>query len=296
MTLDDDTLDELTAEAINIARSAGQRILEIYDTAFEVTEKADETPLTNADLAANQLIIDALSALTPDIPILTEESADIPFSERHRWRLYWLVDPLDGTREFIKRNGEFSVNIALIRYRSPIIGVVYAPVMDLMYYARHHAGAWKQRGTEPPVQIRVRSAPDDDHITVARSRAPKTGPKLESFLRKLGVHREVSMGSALKSCLVAEGLADVYARLGPTSEWDTGAAQCIVEEAGGRIVDTRRRNLRYNTKDSLLNPHFLVFGDNDRDWVKYLEADSVEDSTVVIPASQLANGDPSLSQ
>ena len=279
MTLDDDTLDHLTAEVIDVARAAGQRILEIYDTPFEITEKADETPLTTADLAANQLIVDALYALTPETPILTEESADIPFSERHRWHTYWLVDPLDGTREFIKKNGEFSVNIALICHRIPVIGVVYAPVMDLLYFARRHAGAWKQRGPEPPVQIRVRPVPDDNHITVARSRAPKTGPKLKSFLAKLGMHREVSMGSALKSCLVAEGLADVYARLGPTSEWDTGAAQCIVEEAGGRIVDTHLcRNLRYNTKDSLLNPHFLVFGDNNRDWLKYLH-DS-ESSTV----------------
>lgn len=266
--LDELDLNSLTLEVIALAKQAGEQIMSVYQGDFKVEEKADNTPLTTADLAAHNLIVKGLGELPINIPILSEESASIPFNERTGWETYWLVDPLDGTREFIKRNGEFSVNIALIHNRLPVIGVVYAPVMDLLYYARRGSGAWKQRGHELPTKIHVRNAPKN--VTVARSRAPGTGPMLRSFLDNLGQHREVSMGSALKSCLVAEGIADIYARLGPTSEWDTGAAQCIVEEAGGHIVDTNDNDLRYNTKESLLNPHFLVYGDDSKDWIQYL--------------------------
>ena len=260
-------------EVVAISRLAGRRILELYESDVTVTSKDDETPLTNADLAANELIVESLARLEPTIPILTEESCGIPFAERHEWQTYWLVDPLDGTREFIKRNGEFSVNIALIHKGVSYLGVVHAPVLDVTYWATRGHGAWKQEADQEPVRIKVRTAPKKG-VTVARSRAPLTGGLLNRFLDKLGEYKEVAMGSALKSCLVAEGRADVYARLGPTSEWDTGAAQCIVEEAGGHVTDTNMEDLRYNTKESLLNPHFFVFGEGDHNWSDYLETEN----------------------
>ena len=263
------------ADVVAIARNAGRKILELYDSDVDVTSKDDDTPLSTADLAANQLIIESLRKLDPALPILTEESCGIPFSERFEWDTYWLVDPLDGTREFINRNGEFSVNIALIHEGVSILGVVHAPVLDVTYWAHRGSGAWKQTADQEPVPIKVRTAPTSG-VTVARSRAPLTGGLLSRFLDKLGSYKEVAMGSALKSCLVAEGRADVYARLGPTSEWDTGAAQCIVEEAGGHITDTKMQDLRYNTKDSLLNPHFFVFGEGEHNWSDYLEKESKE--------------------
>lgn len=271
VSFDTEELNRILPRVIGIARHAGDVITIIYRGGYEITEKPDETPLTTADLEAHRDISNALEELTPDIPVLSEESAAaIPFSERHSWETYWLVDPLDGTQEFIKGSGEFSVNIALVRHGQPYLGVIYAPALDLLYFAARGAGAWKvvQAGVEPQ-RIQVRKAPDDK-VTVARSRAPKAGPNLQYFLDQLGAHDEVAMGSALKSCLVAEGRADVYARLGPTSEWDTGAAQCIVEEAGGHICDTAMHELRYNTKESLLNPHFFVTGEGAVDWSAYL--------------------------
>ena len=265
-----------TGVALDQARLAGERILQVYENGYDVYTKDDDTPLTTADLAANRCIVDGLRRIVPDLPVLSEESSAVPFAERTDWSRYWLVDPLDGTREFIKRNGEFSVNIALIDNGIPVIGVVYGPVMDVAYYGARGYGAWKQVGQQAPVKIHARRAPRD-RVTVARSRSPVTGPNMRTFLSKLGDHDEIAMGSALKSCLVAEGVADIYARLGPTSEWDTGAAQCIVREAGGRITDIRLRDLRYNTRESLLNPHFLVVGDaRGRDWAAYLPPDLKE--------------------
>ena len=252
----------------DIAVRAGERILEIYDSEFAIQHKDDKSPLTEADLAAHRTIVAGLTALTPDIPVLSEESASIPFEERSRWTRYWLVDPLDGTREFIKRNGEFTVNIALIHAGRVELGVVYVPVTRLSYYACAGGGAFKQTADDAPVAIRVRAL-GSGPVIVAGSRS-HSGDSLKRFLDNLGEHELVSMGSALKSCLVAEGKADVYPRLGPTSEWDTAAAQCVVEEAGGRVTGMDMQTLRYNTKDSLLNPHFFVFGDDSRDWSKYL--------------------------
>ena len=261
--------DKLLNQIITLAEQAGEKILEIYETDYAIEHKEDETPLTEADMAAHHFIEAGLRALTPEIPILSEESAGIPFETRQQWQRYWLVDPLDGTREFIKRNGEFSVNIALVEEGEATLGVVYAPVMRTSYYARRGAGAFKQEPGRQAVAMQCHK-PARDKVIVAGSRSHR-GASLNAFLVKLNDYDIISMGSALKSCLVAEGVVDVYPRLGPTSEWDTAAAQCVVEEAGGRLTDTNMKVLRYNTKDSLLNPHFFVSGDPERDWSVYLD-------------------------
>lgn len=255
-----DAVDEL-------ATRAGEKILEVYNSDFAVEEKDDKSPLTAADLASHHVIVDGLGELTPDIPVLSEESASLPFDVRSQWRRYWLVDPLDGTREFVKRNGEFTVNIALVEDGVPVLGVVHVPVSGVSYLACQGRGAFKREGGTLSA-IRVRPL-GNGPVMVVGSRSHR-GDSLNSFLEKLGEHEMVGMGSSLKLCLVAEGAADIYPRLGPTSEWDTAAAQAVVEQAGGLVTDTGMQPLRYNTKDSLLNPFFLVFGDDSRDWSQYL--------------------------
>ena len=269
MFLDTETTEALTLDALALARRAGDRILEVYRDDFEVAIKEDQTPVTTADMAAHDVIVAGLAQLPVELPVLSEESDSVPFSERNVWDTYWLVDPLDGTREFLRGNGEFTVNIALIENGEPVIGVIHAPVFNVAYYGMRNGGAWKKEGNLPAEPIHVRHAPRN-RMTVARSRCPSTGPMLQKFLDRIGDHDEIAMGASLKSCLVAEGAADVYCRLGPTGEWDTAAAQCIVEEAGGHITDTRLQDLRYNQKESLINPHFLVFGDSDYNWADAL--------------------------
>lgn len=261
----------LLPSVIELARSAGHKIMEIYSRDFNVTHKDDHSPLTEADTAAHNTIMSGLRQLTPNVPVLSEESTEISFEERSSWQRYWLVDPLDGTREFIKRNGEFTVNIALIGQQRVLLGVVYVPVSDVCYFACRNNGAYKQLPGSTPVVIRVRHR-NGATPTVVGSRS-HSGEHMEKFLANLGVHEILSIGSSLKICLVAEGQADIYPRLGLTSEWDTAAAQCIVEEAGGKLTDTSMRPLLYNTKPSLLNPYFFVFGDADHDWSSYLSAE-----------------------
>jgi len=252
---------------VRIAEDAGKAILEVYNRDFDVREKEDRSPLTEADLAAHKLIVAALEGLDPKLPVLSEESAEIPYEERSRWLRYWLVDPLDGTREFIKRNGEFTVNIALIESGRPTCGVVHMPVNKVTYFGCVGKGAQK-RTDQGTANIRVdKQRRDTTRVVGSRSHA---GDSLQRFLDKLGAHEMLSMGSSLKLCLVAEGAADIYPRLGPTSEWDTGAAQAVVEAAGGKVTGLDMQPLRYNTKDSLLNPHFLVFADQREDWSRYL--------------------------
>lgn len=255
---------------VALAREAGDRIMKVYETDFDVEHKEDQSPLTQADMASHRAIIDGLSRLCPDIPCLSEESANIPFEERRQWARYWLIDPLDGTKEFIKRNDEFTVNIALIEEHVPVIGVVYAPALGMSYFARRGQGCFRQQGNEKPEPIRVRPL-QENPIEVAGSRSHR-GNSLDQFLSRIGPHEIVSMGSSLKLCLVAEGKADLYPRLGPTSEWDTAAAQCVVEQAGGQVTDMSMDRLGYNTKESMLNPHFFVFGTDSRDWSEYLSA------------------------
>ena len=268
MLLDNEPTPTLMPAVCQLAREAGDKIMEIYDQEFEVMRKADRTPLTAADMAAHRCIERGLRELTPELPVLSEESEHIPFSERGRWRRYWLVDPLDGTREFIKKNGEFTVNIALIDEHQPIMGVIYAPAIGLLYMASRGQGSWRQEATQQaPEAIHVNARKRHPVIAGSRSHGSE---RFQNMLSKIGQHRLISMGSSLKFGLVASGEADIYPRLGPTSEWDTAAAQCIVEEAGGRVVDLNFNPLRYNRRESLLNPDFLVLGGLERDWAAVL--------------------------
>lgn len=255
------------AEAIaEIAVEAGKAILEIYAQDFEVVQKVDASPLTQADLASNRIICERLARLTPDIPVLSEENSDIDYDVRADWAQYWLVDPLDGTKEFINRNGEFTVNIALIRQHNPILGVVHVPVSGTTYTGL--VGKWASRhdaeGNMDHIRIR---RPCADPVVVVGSRS-HANPRLLEFLARIGDYELVSMGSSLKFCLLAEGKADFYPRLGPTSEWDTAAAHAVVLAAGGRIVTLDGKPLRYNTSSSLLNPEFLVIADDSRNWLE----------------------------
>ena len=270
LDLENINLKQLCLECVDIARDAGRAILTIYETGFDIEEKEDKSPLTDADLASHKLIIERLSELTPDIPILSEESARPSFEERTSWETYWLVDPLDGTREFIKRNGEFTVNIALIHQHKSIIGVINVPVLNVDYYGWQGGGSFKAEDGAAANSISVKKIDPDKKLTVVGSRSHGS-EMLQQYMAKLGDVEILRMGSSLKFCLVAEGRADLYPRLSPTSEWDSAAAHCIVEQAGGYITRIDMSPLEYNTKDSLLNPFFLVFGDNSRDWSQYLD-------------------------
>lgn len=253
-----------------IAAAAARRILRVYHSPFEVARKTDESPLTEADLASHRIIVEGLEALSPALPVLSEESADVDFATRARWRRYWLVDPLDGTKDFVKRNGEFTVNIALIEGHAPVLGVVAAPVTGVCYAAGRGLGARRYDADGPSSVLRVRrSAAKPWRVAASRSHADE---RTEAFIRNLGPTERVSVGSSLKFCLLAEGGIDVYPRFGPTCEWDTAAAQCVVEQAGGRVTDLGLEPLRYNTGESFLNPYFLAFGDRAVDWREFLPA------------------------
>lgn len=259
------------ARIVEIARQAGLAIMEVYAGQIDVETKSDSSPLTQADLAAHRCIEAGLKTLTPDIPLLSEESANIPYEIRSQWAEYWLVDPLDGTKEFIKRNGEFTVNIALIQGDRAVLGVVYAPALDLLYYADSN-GAFKQVGNLAPVSIKTRSLNPQD-ITIAGSRSHSDERLLhfvEKIEKKLSPAKLIPMGSSLKICMVAEGAADLYPRLGLTSEWDTAAAQCVLERAGGKLTELRGNRLLYNSKESMLNPEFFASASS-HDWQQYLQ-------------------------
>jgi 3'(2'), 5'-bisphosphate nucleotidase len=257
--------------ACAIARDAGRAILEVYGRAeFAVARKSDDSPLTEADQAAHAIIADALAQLDDDMPVLSEESQPAEVATRRSWRRYWLVDPLDGTKEFVKRNGEFTVNIALVDDTRAVLGAVYAPVLDRLYSGAVGLGAWRADAGGPSEPIAVRATAELP-LRVVGSRSHPT-PELAQYLAALPPHQITDMGSSLKICLVAEGSADVYPRLGPTSEWDTAAAQAILESAGGRMIDLAGRPLRYNSKDDLLNPNFVAFGDQQRDWLAPIQS------------------------
>jgi 3'(2'), 5'-bisphosphate nucleotidase len=263
--LSNPTEQRLLDAVCDIARAAGRAVLEVYGRDFTVSRKSDDSPLTEADRVAHTIIARDLAALDATIPLLSEESAPEDHAARRSWSRYWLVDPLDGTKEFVKRNGEFTVNIALVVDGRAVLGAVYAPVLDRLYFGALTQGAWRADGPATPHAIAVRKTAASP-LRVVGSRSHPS-PELAEYLARLGPHEITDMGSSLKICLIAEGAADVYPRLGPTSEWDTSAAQAILESAGGRMIDLAGRPLRYNSKDDLLNPHFLAFGDQQRDWL-----------------------------
>jgi len=261
-------MSELLHEIVEISIQAGREILEVYESAdFDVETKGDGSPLTRADRRAHRLIEAALRQLTPDIPVLSEESDAAAMASRHSWSRFWLVDPLDGTKEFVKRNGEFTVNIALIDHAVPVMGVVHTPVQVRTHFAERGRGAYRSDPHTGDQQISVRTL-DPANVTMVASRS-HAGEAVGQFRRNLESRVErletASMGSSLKLCLVAEGKADIYPRLGPTSEWDTAAAHCVVECAGGSVTRLDGTPLVYN-KTNILNPWFLVAGDQDFDW------------------------------
>lgn len=250
-------LENLLLKVTGIAEEAGKAVMKLYEgVALDAMGKGDESPLTLADLGSHKIIIQRLARLRPQWRVLSEESECAPFETRRDWRFFWLVDPLDGTKEFLKRNGEFTVNIALIEGDHPVLGVVYAPAIHVMYYAARNVGAFKQQRREAS-PIRARCSHDGAmRIVISRSHADG---EIERFARQFGKCEFVTMGSSLKLCMVAEGRADIYPRAGPTMEWDTAAAQCILEEAGGSITGGDGRPFRYN-KAMLCNPDFVAYG------------------------------------
>lgn len=257
-------------QLVDISRRAGLAIMQWYEGDMGITHKSDDSPLTKADLASHHVIVAELERLWPEIPVLSEESADIPWETRQTWRQYWLVDPLDGTKEFINRNGEFTVNIALIRDHQPVLGVVHVPVTDVSYFGAKGEGAWRQQAAEAAQPMAIRQPAANPAVIVgSRSHA---NPELAQQLEALGPHELISMGSSLKFCRVAEGLADFYPRLGPTCEWDTGAAHAVVEAAGGQVVKIDGAPLDYNNKETYLNPYFFVLGDPNTAWLHPFQA------------------------
>src|SRR5690606_9109932 len=259
---------DLRETVIAIARQAGEAIMEIYREGFEVTHKQDASPLTAADMAAHRIIVEGLQRLTPELPVLSEESAEVPWEVRRLWQSYWLVDPLDGTREFVKRNDEFSVNIALVVQGAPVLGVVQAPVGGQVWHAVRGEAAYRRDGQrdEP---LRVRS-PASAPLRVAASRSHRDA-RTQAVLDRMGEIEEVALGSSLKFCRIAEGRLDVYPRFGPTSEWDTAAGQCVLHAAGGALLaaDTGKP-FRYNRRETLLNGDFIALGDTDPPWQQWL--------------------------
>ena len=258
------------ADAVGgVVRSAGRRVMAVYATDFQVRRKRDETPVTSADLAAQAIIAEGLAALEPGLPVISEEAAVAPFEQRARWPAHWLVDPLDGTRGFAARTGEFTVNVALVRDGRPILGVVGVPVAESCYAAVRAGGARLEHADGARQPIATRRLPRRQ-VVVLRSRTRRHA-NVDALVARLGDVRVVVAGSSLKSCLVARGVADLYPAFGPTSEWDTAASQCLVEEAGGALTDLDLAPLRYNASASLENPSFIAFGDPHADWRRLLE-------------------------
>lgn len=255
----------LLPQVIRLARAAGRAIRAVDRAGYEVFEKPDRSPVTTADFAAHRVIEAGLAALDPARPALSEEGGIPPWRERRHWTEYWLVDPLDGTRELLARRPEYTVNIALLQDGRPALGVVYAPALDELYYACRDGGAWRVDGGGEPRPARSRVCPAGTPLKVA-ARHRYASPPVRTLLERLAPVAEFRLGSSLKSCRVACGELDLYPRHGPTSEWDTAAAQCVVEEAGGCMLDWRGRALRYNRGPSLRNPPFLAAGDPARDW------------------------------
>jgi len=259
----------LLDEVIAIAKATGEIILNRYDEDHEphLRTKPDGSPVTLVDLEADAFIEKELNQLSWVFPIVSEEKTIEPFSIRKTWPYFWCVDPLDGTRGFLKKTDDFVVSIALVHQHRSVLGVIYVPLEETVYYAATHEGAYKQEKNKAPVKIHT-SAFQEKVLRIALSRTAHSD-RVKELLKQWAVTEVINMGSAIKSCFVAEGRIDLYPRWGPTGEWDTAAAQCIVEEAGGGLIDFQGHPLTYNTKESLENPSFLVVGDVQHDWLTY---------------------------
>lgn len=263
----------LLDRVLDLCRQAGSEILKIYNQprAVEVIQKADSSPVTEADFVSHQVLVDGLGKLLDSVPILSEEGEPVPYEQRRLWQRYWLIDPLDGTKEFINRNGEFTVNVALVEQGVPVLGVVYVPVLELAYLGLKGNGAWKLDSTGlHPINTRKLGGGTFAVVASRRHGAEAVGKLLTKLEKVFGNIETRNMGSSLKLCLVAEGEADLYPRLAPTCEWDTAAAQAIVESAGGQVLTESLDVMRYNAKENILNPHFFVVGDVDHDWKRLL--------------------------
>lgn len=258
-----DLLDPLLATC----KEAGKKIKAISEskTPFAIKSKQDNSPVTEADWQAHTHIEEALNRLTPHIPQLSEESRQIPYTTRSLWNEYWLIDPLDGTKEFIAGTAEYTINIALIRHGVPIMGVIHAPVLEESYAAIKGQGCYSYDSSSKVTRLITRPWVNQKPILLL-SRRHHSVSMQQKLLEEIGEFDELSAGSSLKFCLLAAGKADAYPRLEPTSEWDTAAGQCILEEAGGAVLDLHGQPLRYNTKESLLNPSFIAVADATHDW------------------------------
>jgi 3'(2'), 5'-bisphosphate nucleotidase len=256
-----------------LAREASAAILDVYGREnFSVRHKADASPLTEADMASHRLLVAGLTRLEPRLPVLSEENAgEIATAERRVWQRYWLVDPLDGTKEFLKRNGEFTINVALIEYGRPVLGIVHVPVSGTSYIGASGGHAERRESAGESHVLHATQAIAGRAVRIVGSRS-HAGGELDGFAKSLGKHEFLAVGSALKFCLVAEGAADVYLRLKPTSEWDTAAGQAVLEAAGGSVTNLAGSPLRYNARDTLINPSFLASGALSRDYLRAVPA------------------------
>lgn len=255
-------LKKIDIQKINfIAKKAGDEIMKIYQQDFKVDYKADNSPLTKADIKSNDMIVESLKDLYPEIPILSEENKEVPYNIRKNWEYFWLIDPLDGTKEFIKKNGEFTVNIALIYKNMPVLGVIYAPVLDLLYYAQKDQGAFKQDKNKKPQRLPIYNYSNNHTLKIIVSKShynQETKEFVNNLKRQYEKIEFINIGSSLKLCLIAEGKADIYPRLAPTMEWDIAAGQTIVEESRGKIIKYKTEEyIKYN-KQNLLNPYFIT--------------------------------------
>lgn len=269
------TPSELLDIAKRACMQAGAAVLDNYQAQdFTAYQKDDASPVTSADYLANEIIQSVLQRCTPDIPIMSEESALLPLQQRQNWSRYWLIDPIDGTQEFIAGSGDFAVNIALIEQNIPVLGCIYWPCQMTMYFATQGQGAYKSTpGGEQKISIKRLLAPDTDPLTLAISR--RQAPSwVKNKLGKSRQYESIALGScSLKTCLIAEGKADLYVRVGETGEWDTGASQCILHEAGGRITALDFQPLSYNRREILINPNFIAMGDPAVDWHSVIATD-----------------------
>ncbi|GAB55392.1 3'(2'), 5'-bisphosphate nucleotidase [Glaciecola punicea ACAM 611] len=262
------SLSDLLEIAKQAATKAGIEVLAIYDKGdFQEYQKEDESPVTSADYCANEIIMEMLARLTPNIPIMSEESPIPALKDRANWTRYWLIDPIDGTQEFIARSGDFAINIALIEDHQPVIGVIYWPCGESLYFASKESGAYKRCSRETkPISVRRFSVPSEDVIMIAISRRQSREKIFERLSDKRSYQTLPAGSCSLKACFIAEGAADVFLRLGATGEWDTGASQCIINEAGGAIMAATFDPITYNQRESVTNPDFVVLGDKRVAW------------------------------